>query len=240
MLGFPLDQWQRDLLLADAPRLLLVTPRQAGKSTACGALAAWAMVTQPGTRVAIISPSWRQSSLLTAKTTNLLYGQRLTEESAHRIALANGSTLDCLPGDRPATVRGVTSDLLMIDEASRVRNELVTACLPMTAATDGRIIMLTTPAGASGAFYDFWSDLSDDTWSRVFVTAAEVGHYRPETLKLMRRRLGRMYAQEFEGKFLEAPGALFSSESLDELFAHRVTPWMGPLGVPDDEYIPLC
>lgn len=239
-LGFPLDQWQRDLLEAEAQRLLLVTPRQAGKSTVVGVLAALAMVQGPGTRVVVIAPSWRQASLLTGKVAATLQGEPITTETASRLALANGSTLDCLPGDRPSTVRGVTADLLLIDEASRVRNELVTACLPMTAATDGRIVLLTTPAGAAGAFYDFWSDTGDDTWTRVFVTMKEVGHYKPGMVAMMKRKLGRMYAQEFEGKFLEAPGALFDGQSLEDLFAHRVTPWTGPLGESAGDYKPLC
>lgn len=240
LLGFELDPWQRDLLENPAQRLLLVTPRQAGKSTVVGALAAREMVTKPGTRVVVISPSWRQSSLLTAKVATLLYGQTLVTETASRLVLANGSSLDCLPGDRPATVRGLSCELLCVDESSRVRNELVTAALPMTAATNGRIIMLTTPAGASGAFYDFWSDISDTSWTRIFVTLDQVGHYKPELIGMMKRRLGRMFAQEFLGKFLEAPGSLFSSESLDALFANRVVPWTGPLGSPDSEYKPLC
>lgn len=219
-LGFALDPWQRDLMTADPHRLLLVCPRQSGKSTAVAALAAFQMATQPGIRIAVLSPTMRQSSLLAAKVADVLRHESIASETATRITLANGSTLDSLPGDQPKTVRGATADVLIIDEASRVKSELVTAGLPMVAATDGSVVMLTTPAGATGAFYQFWID--DDEWRRVFVAVDQVTHYDPKTLRMMRRRLGeRMFDQEFGGRFLDAPGALFSADAIDALFTDR-------------------
>jgi len=217
-LGFRLDPWQRGLLIDDHQRLLLCCPRQSGKSTVVAARTAYLMVNRPGIRIVALAPTIRQSAMLSAKTADVLRGESLRTETATKLVLANGSTLDALPGDQPKTIRGATADVVLIDEASRVRNELVVAALPMVAATGGAITMLSTPAGASGAFYDAWTS-GEDEWTRSQVTVADVGHYDAKTLKTMRRRLGeRLFGQEFENAFLAAPGALFSPEDIDALF----------------------
>ena len=242
-LGLTLDQWQKDLLLADPHRLLLLTPRQSGKSTTVGALAAVRMVDRPGSRVVVLSPSQRQSTLLTAKVLDCLRDESLERESAQVVAHVNGSVLHSLPGDRPATVRGVTADLVIVDEASRVRDELIAACFPMVASTDGGLMMLSTPAGQSGQFYSAWIDETGE-WQKVRVSLADVSHYSPGVLKTMRRRLGpRVFSQEFENVFLDLPGALFSGDVLDRLFSRpdpiKPDETWAPLGAQTEEWTPL-
>jgi hypothetical protein len=177
------------------------------------------MMSRPGVRVVALAPTIRQSSMLTAKTGDMLRDENIFSETATRLVLANGSTLATLPGDQPKTVRGFTADMVLIDEASRVRDELIVAALPMVAATEGSITMLSTPAGATGAFYDAWIS-DEDEWRRTQVTISDVNHYSEKTLKTMRRRLGeRMFQQEFENAFLDAPGALFTAAEIDSLFS---------------------
>jgi hypothetical protein len=223
-LGFQLDPWQRRVLSDDHHRHLILCPRQAGKSTIVAAKTALLLVSRPGIQVVALAPSIRQSSMLAAKTADVLHGEDVVTETATRLVLANGSQMLALPGDQPKTVRGATADVVLLDEASRIRDELVVAALPMTAATNGAIVMLSTPAGAAGAFYDAW--VSDELeWTRTLVTLADVAHYSENTIRTMKRRLGeRMFSQEFENRFLEAPGALFSAADIDALFARSPNP----------------
>lgn len=225
-LGLTLDQWQQDVLTSDAPRLLLVCPRQSGKSTTVGALAGAEMVSKPGSEVVILSPTQRQSGLLAAKVADVLRDENIVSESSTRLMLANGSILHSLPGDRPSGIRGLSATVLMIDEASRVRNELLVAAMPMTAATCGRTILLSTPSGTANRFHSFWAD--DDEWEKVSVTIADVSHYDPKMMKNMKRRLGeRMWKQEFENAFLESPGSLFSGAAIDAMM--QTNRWDGPV-----------
>jgi hypothetical protein len=226
-LHLTLDQWQKDVLTQDSQRLMLCCPRQAGKSTVVGALAASQMVRHANTRVVVISPTARQSGLLASKISETLAGEDVISESVTRLVLANGSSLDSLPGDQPKNIRGATADLLIIDEASRVKPELMAAALPMVIATNGRVVLLSTPAGSSGSFYEFWTE--DDDWTKVFVTAEMVGHYTQDALEAMKKKLGdRAWRQEFCGEFLEAPGALFDNDEIEALF-DRSDEWSGSL-----------
>ena len=237
-LGFGLDPWQRALLIDDHQRLLLCCPRQSGKSTIVAARTAYLMVSRPSIRIVALAPTIRQSAMLAAKTADVLRDESLVTETATKLVLANSSTLDALPGDQPKTVRGATADVVLIDEASRVRDELVVAALPMVAATAGSITMLSTPAGAAGAFFDAWTS-DEDEWLRSQVTLADVNHYSEKTIKTMRRRLGeRMFSQEFENRFLDAPGALFSAEDINALFSRKTADAYEPV-IPATTWSPL-
>src|SRR4051794_34280874 len=76
-----------------------------------------------------------------------------------------------LPGDRPAMLRGLSlrhdgPAVLIVDEASRVRDELWATVSPMLAAAPAaQQILLSTPAGASGEFHRAWT--SSEDWDRV-------------------------------------------------------------------------
>jgi hypothetical protein len=60
--------------------------------------------------------------------------------------------------------------VLIVDEASRVRDELWATISPMLAAAPAaQQILLSTPAGASGEFHRAWS--SNEDWERVQITA---------------------------------------------------------------------
>ena len=70
------------------------------------------------------------------------------------IELPDGGRIMAVPGSEQ-TIRGVPAlDLLIIDEASRVTDELMVAVRPMIATTGGTIMALSTPAGQKGWFFE--------------------------------------------------------------------------------------
>ena len=125
-----LDPWQRDVLLSAAPRLLLNATRQSGKSTAAALKAAWTVL-QGGLAV-VVSPSLRQSGFLFRKLARHLVASDASfrRETMTEVELVSGGLAVSLPGDRPAMLRGLSlrhdgPAVLIVDEASRVRDELV-------------------------------------------------------------------------------------------------------------------
>jgi phage terminase large subunit-like protein len=65
--GLEADPWQRDLLRSTAPRVLINSSRQSGKSTTVAALAVHTALYDPGALVLLLSPSLRQSGELFKK-----------------------------------------------------------------------------------------------------------------------------------------------------------------------------
>ena len=149
--GLPPDPWQRDVLRSAAPRQLLLCCRQSGKSSTCACLALHRALYEPGALILLLSPSLRQSQELFRKVQSayrvLGHPTPLQTESALRFEMGNGSRIIALPGTEP-TVRGYSGvDLLVIDEASRVLDELYYSVRPMLAVSGGALVALSTPFG---------------------------------------------------------------------------------------------
>ena len=221
--GLALDPWQRDVLLSAAPRLLLNATRQSGKWTAAGLKAAWTVL-QGGLAV-VVSPSLRQSGFLFRKLTRHLVASEAAfrRETLTEVELVSGGLAVSLPGDRPAMLRGLSlrhdgPAVLIVDEASRVRDELWATISPMLAAAPAaQQILLSTPAGASGEFHRAWS--SGEDWERVQITADQCPRISAEHLAAERIRLGdALYRQEYFGAFVSAPGSVFDAEVLAHMF----------------------
>ena len=173
--------------------------------------AAWTVL-QGGLAV-VVSPSLRQSGFLFRKLARHLVASDASfrRETLTEIELVSGGVAVSLPGDRPAMLRGLSlrhdgPAVLIVDEASRVRDELWATISPMLAAAPAaQQILLSTPAGASGEFHRAWS--SGEDWERVQITADQCSRISATHLVAERIRLGdALYRQEYFGAFV-APAA---------------------------------
>ena len=221
--GLTLDPWQRDVLLSAEPRLLLNATRQSGKSTVAALKAAgrfWKAASPWWSRRRCASPASSSESLpVTLSPLRPPSGARRMTE----VELVSGGLAVSLPGDRPAMLRGLSlrhdgPAVLLVDEASRVRDELWATISPMLAAAPAaQQILLSTPAGASGEFHRAWS--SDEDWERVQITADQCPRISAAHLAAERIRLGdALYRQEYFSAFVSAPGSVFDAEVLAHMF----------------------
>jgi len=224
--GMVPDDWQQRVLNSDAARMLLLCSRQAGKSTTCGALAINQALFDPGL-VLLIAPAQRQSAELFRKVLNMYHVldgmPRIVQESTLKLELANGSRIVALPGTE-GTIRGYSSaKLVIVDEASRVDNELFAAVRPMLATTKGRFIALTTPYGRRGWFYESWEH--GDGWERTLVTAHDCPRIDPAWLEEERSLIGEwQFRQEYLCEFVDTDEQFFASALIEAALTHEVAP----------------
>lgn len=227
--GIVADPWQVDVLRSPHRRLLLNCSRQSGKSTTTAIIGLHRAIYHPGSLVLLISPSLRQSSEL-FRTLARLYG-RLGEtippkaESALRLELTNGSRIVSLPASE-STVRGYAKvDLLLIDEASRVEDDLYLSLRPMLAVSNGRMICMSTPYGKRGWWSDAWHD-GGSTWQRVQITADRCPRISPEFLQEERESLGQWwYQQEYLCEFIDSDSQAFRTEDVEAAQGEFVDIW---------------
>jgi hypothetical protein len=217
--GFELDDWQRALLRSRARRLLLLASRQVGKSTITGLLATWTALYCPGSLVLLLSPGQRQSGELLRKVVDAYRASGRAvpadAETLLRLELQNGSRIIALPGSE-TTVRGYSAPALVIlDEAARIDDELMTAVSPMLATVPAaRLLLLSSPAGERGVFWRAWQDGGDD-WERMKVLATDVPRISREFLEAERRTMpAARFAQEYLCEFTEADAAVFAADTI--------------------------
>ena len=182
-LGMECDPWQRQVLRSNASRVHINCARQTGKSTTVSIAAMGRAVYRPGSLVLIVSPTQRQSSELFRQVL-VRYrqlGRPIESESENQLSLTleNGSRVISAPGSE-AGIRTYSVDLLLIDEASRVDDEVFNSLSPMVAVTKGRIIATSTPMGRRGWWYE--ASLSRH-WEHVVVPATECPRISPDFLE---------------------------------------------------------
>ncbi len=227
--GITPDAWQADLLRSDAKQMILLCSRQSGKSTVSSILAIHEAIYQPNSLILLLSPSLRQSQELFRKLKdvyNALDSPSLTqpiEESALRTEFDNGSRIIALPG-KEATIRGFSGvSLLVVDEASRVPDELYQAIRPMLAVSGGRIVLLSTPFGKRGFFYSEWTDGQD--WQKVKITADQCPRINAEWLERERQMIGDWwYLQEYFCEFVETNDQVFSYDDIQAALDSEIRP----------------
>ena len=171
-LGFHPDSSQARVLRSHKLRLLLNCTRQWGKSTTAAALALHRALYYPNSLILLVSPSQRQSSELFRKVAAFLNQLAIkpvkVEDNQFSLQLANGSRIVALPG-KEATVRGFSGVSLIIeDEASRVDDLLYRSMRPMLAVSGGRLILMSTPFGKRGHFFEEWTE-GGSSWERIEV-----------------------------------------------------------------------
>ncbi|MBP7865715.1 MAG: terminase family protein [Acidobacteria bacterium] len=215
-LGFESDPWQAGFLRAGESRVILNTSRQVGKSTVCALLACHQAIFRARSEIIVISPSLRQSGELFRKLVRFLgslgTGAPL-EENRTTYVLPNGSRILSLPGSED-TVRGFSGvNLILMDEAARIDDDLLSAVTPMVATSGGRIVLLSTPAGRRGVFHKLWTD--GEGWRKVRVPAAECPRIPPGFLAAERLALGEtLFRQEYACEFVDDLTAVFSMDAI--------------------------
>jgi hypothetical protein len=228
--GLTPDRWQSDLLRSDAKQMILNCSRQSGKSTISAVLAVHEAIYAPGSLTLLLAPSLRQSTELFRKVKDIFvalqspYTPQIIEESNLRLELNNDSRIISLPGTEQ-TVRGFSSvGLLVVDEAAVCDDALFYAIKPMLAISNGRIILLSTPRGRRGFFYDVWEGGADD-WHRTRITAQECPRISPEWLENEKRTMPAFwFKQELECEFTETLDSVFSFDDIEAAISSDITP----------------
>lgn len=221
-----LYDWQVGALRSTDLREAWVVGRQCGKSTTSALVAVHTAVYRPGSNIVVVSPGMRQSSetFLKARQFYRQIGKPAgsSADSKTELATESGSRILAVPGTE-STIRGLTADLLIIDEASRVPDETWTGVRPYVATTGGRVILLSTPWTREGFFADAALG-RDPGWTVRSVDATQV----LSDEFLARERAGMTeadFAREYLCSFDATLSALWTEQMWRALVAREEDRW---------------
>lgn len=233
------DEWQSDLLDSEDRQIIVNCSRQVGKSTTTAVKVAHRGLFTPGALILLLAPSERQSIELMHKAKEFIEAEGVSVISLTRTRaeFSNGSRIFALPG-KEATVRGYSgADLVVIDEASRVPDDLYYTIRPMLAVGNGQLILLSTPWGKRGFFHDIWmagdpdwwswpwwdKDYPTDSWNRISVPAQHCPRITEEFMAAEKEKMPPwFFKQEYMCEFAETQNSVFSYDDIQAMFTPSV------------------
>jgi hypothetical protein len=144
----------------------------------------------------------------------------------------NGSRVISLPGKAENIVGYSAVTLLIIDEAARTSDDLYRSLRPMLAVSRGRLVVLSTPFGKRGWFFEAWQRCQDCQhagqplpWELVQVTAANCPRIDPAFLEEERIEIGnRWWRQEYFCSFEDTMDAVFAYEDIHAMLNKDIKP----------------
>lgn len=225
------DSWQKEILEVKGNKVIC-SGRQTGKSTVVAALASDFVVNNPNKSVLIISVTEDQAIellnkclwYLESKHSDMVHWKGPKMPRKEHVNLINGSTIRTKAVGQSGTgVRGFTIDMLIADEAAWMPKDVWAAVTPMLLTTGGDIILISTPHGKTGFFYDCYNDKEhfstfhinsleaiekreiSHSWSDWQRTKA-LAHIEAEKLRMSDKEFG----QEYLGQFIEELGQFYN------------------------------
>lgn len=157
MVGKPLWPHQVEVARSEARYRIICAGRRAGKSALYAVLGLHQAFSVPGSKVLIVSAGELAAKRLFAEVALMARAPRLggstVDETTSTLVLSNGSSIECVPASQKA-VRSAEADLLIVDEAGFVGQEIWESAEPVVVARPGsRVLMASTPWGGLTHFF---------------------------------------------------------------------------------------
>lgn len=173
-IGFQPFEWQRQVCHDPCLRKIINGSRQCGKSTIASGLPCHKAKYRPKSLVIIEAPTEVQAGLNMEKIYDFMAHDRkypkIERKSDSQILLANGSRIRVVVASDKSS-RGYSKPaMIVLDEASRIDDVVYRSGVrPMlTSNPDCELILISTPFGKTGFFFDAWYSRSG-FWSKYEV-----------------------------------------------------------------------
>lgn len=222
-LNFIPKGWQKDALelLDSNPSGIIVikSPRQRGKSFLLTAYSLKRCLENARFKCYFMSPSFKQCLKIFKEMKDVVSNApfvRSINSSEYNITFTNSSFIQFISAEQDEDkLQGNTANLLIVDEGAYTPDNIFFTCLPYTNATNGQVLVCSTPRFQTGFFYNLFNDGKDPSISNVH--SLDVNDYdtsdmiSEERLAYYRKTLSRiMYQMHYLGEFVSADGSVFS------------------------------
>lgn len=224
VLGRPLWPHQVELLRSPARYRVVTAGRQSGKSTALSTEALFTAATRRNALVLVISAGEVAARRLLADAADiaqaspLLRGSVLDEQKGS-LSLSNGSRILSVPASQ-RQIRGWPVDLLIVDEAGFIDQDVWRAAEPAIIAKPGsRVILTSSPWGTSEHFFrSLWQRGMDQPDEQVAAWhwPSSISPLVDQVLleQIRERETADYFAREFMAEWTDESEAFFTESEL--------------------------
>jgi len=199
--------------------------RQSGKSQTVSVYTTLRCILEP-TTVIIVAPTQNQSTEMFNKIRDLINSNPdvaalIDKQTQTELKFKNGSRIISLPcGPEGRTIRGYTCDILIIEEAGVMDDDIVNSVLvPMIASKGdkGQIIKIGTPLLRNHFYRSCFEDPRYTVINVVWQDGVRVGQYDAQFIEEQKAELTDIqFKTEYEADFIDAGMMFFPSQLLKE------------------------
>lgn len=229
LVGQPLWEHQRELAECPARYRVVCAGRQVGKSRGVAIIALHRAFTQPGSLILLVSAGETASLRLLEECAALalnspMLAGSVMDDHKTQLLLSNSSRILSVPASQ-RQIRGWSVDLLVIDEAGFVDNEIWRAAEPSIIARPGsQVILLSSPWGNFEHFFRrLWKDGIESPNADVtaFHWPSSVSPYisQDDLDKIQAREPAHYFNREYLAEWTDEAGAYFTTAELDDAVA---------------------
>ena len=204
------------VMSSDALYHTVVCGRQVGKTITLINLLLYYAINNPKSKVLWISPVYSQINKVMGQIMDALAPTQImasANRSDYEIKLVNGSKIWFRSAERADTIRGLSINYLLVDEAQDLKtSDWQTSILPTITVSGKKIIIAGTPK-KKNFFYDYFmmGKSNDYPNYKTYTFPSSASPYvSKDFLEEQRKSLPEnVYKQEFEGIFQEQDGQVF-------------------------------
>lgn len=218
MAELQLDLHPNQLKIYDDPAKVKVIccGRRFGKTVLAGNVVVTKAFSLPNSMSWIVSPRYSQTMIMWRKITKLIPKQYITDSSKGDlwIELENGSMIFAKSADNPDGLVGEGLDLLVVDEAARVKPEAWEVSLqPTLMDSDGEAMLLSTPKGKNWFYTEYLKGQNKEDfpeYSSFHFTSYDNPFLKKEVIDRKIKTMSHIfYKQEILAEFIDDGGEVF-------------------------------
>ena len=224
--------YQEDILNDKSKAITVRASRQSGKSEVIAVKVLWCACKYKDFQILMTAPTQRQANLIYNKIEHFILKTPITlccsSMTRHFLRFINGSVIYPVPGGNEETIRGYSPDMVVVDEAAYVKDKVFSAIEPSLATTNGSMILISSPFGKQGRFYD--SHTIMDRYTKYHVPWQDCPFLDEDYIRdEMKTKTANEIAQEYGAEFIEEADTYFPVSLIKECIAD-----IEPLRKPED------
>ena len=230
LIGFTPHQAQKEILKSESRDIAICAGRGFGKSI-FAAYRAMKTLLADDKKIAIIAPTYDLAqkpfnylNLWIAKSfRNMLAG--LSSRIPQQIITPWNSQLYCKSADNPTSILGERYDLVIVDEAARIKRNVFNTYIFPTTSKGGKSLFISTPFG-KGWFYEKYQDCKPGAF---YFTSKDNPYTSIDEWERAKQKLPeQVFKQEYMALFADDAASVFrgvreiiSDDCLEDVTDHR-------------------